>query len=111
MFVHSTALAFFISSTIVLLTLAIASASQCRKDLSSVDAGIHKQYGEDRTWWNFFACPVCLGSELRKHAIVNKSQIREISSIRNIAYLQMSRGDEKICVDTLKPAKRMLRLG
>lgn len=111
MFVHSTALAFFISSTIVLLTPAIASASQCRKDLSSVDAGISKQYGEDRTWWNFLACPVCLGSELRKDAIVNKSQIREISSIRNIAYLQMSRGDERMCVDTLKPAKRMLRLG
>lgn len=88
-----------------------ALASQCKKDLSAVDTGISKQYGEDRTWWNIFACPVCLDSELRKDAIVNKTQIREISSIRNMAYLQMSRGDEKLCVDTLRPAKRMLRLG
>jgi hypothetical protein len=104
-------LAIFLSSIFLFLGQAIAATSQCKKDLSSVDAGISKQYGEDRTWWNILACPVCLGSELRKDAIVNKSQIREISSIRNIAYLQMSRGDERMCVDTLKPAKRMLRLG
>lgn len=88
-----------------------AVASQCQKDLNAVDVGIGKQYGEDRTWWNIFACPVCLGSDLRKDAIVNKTQIREISSIRNIAYLQMSKGHEMQCVDTLRPAKRMLRLG
>jgi len=87
-----------------------ASASQCKKDLAAVDAGIGKQYGEDRTWWNILACPVCLGSELRKDAIVSKLQILEISSMRNIAYLQMSRGDERLCVDTLKTPKRMLRL-
>jgi len=99
------------TAAILVLGSGDALASQCKKDLHDVDAGISKQYGEDRTWWNILACPVCLGSELRKDAIVNKSQIREISSIRNIAYLQMSRGDEKLCVDTLRPAKRLLRLG
>lgn len=108
---HMQCLGIFLSIVLTSISPANASSSQCKKDLSTVDAGISKQYGEDRTWWNILACPVCLGSELRKDAIVNKSQIREISSLRNIAYLQMSRGDEKICVDTLRPAKRMLRLG
>lgn len=89
----------------------IVSASQCKKDLAAVDSGIKNQYGGYDSWWDYLKCPVCLGGELRKDAIVNKAQIREISSIRNIAYLQLSRGDEKICVDTLRPAKRMLRLG
>jgi len=99
-----------LTAAILVLGSGEALASQCKKDLHDVDVGISKQYGEDRTWWNILACPVCLGSELRKDAIVNKSQIREISSFRNIAYLQMSRGDEKLCVDTLRPAKRLLRL-
>ncbi len=88
----------------------IASASQCKKDLAAVDSGIKDQYGGYDSWWDYFKCPVCLGGDLRKDAIVSKSQIREISSMRNIAYLQMSRGDERMCLDTLRTPKRMLRL-
>lgn len=88
-----------------------AHASQCQRDLSAVDTALKKQYGEDITWWNILGCPVCIGSELRKDAVVNKSQIKEISFKRNIAYMQMIRGNDALCVDSLKPAKRMLRIG
>jgi hypothetical protein len=101
-----------IQMTMVLLLIfpMIASASQCKKDLAAVDSGIKNQYGTYESWWDYFKCPVCLGGDLRKSAIVNKSQIKEISSMRNIAYMQMSRGDEKLCIDTLRTPKRMLRL-
>jgi hypothetical protein len=102
----------FIQMSIVLFMISpvIASASQCKKDLAAVDSGIKNQYGTYESWWDYFKCPVCLGGDLRKGAIVNKSQIKEISSMRNIAYMQMSRGDELLCVDTLRTPKRMLRL-
>lgn len=87
-----------------------AWAGRCEADMSAVDTKIRKQYGEDLTWWNILGCPVCLGSELRKDAIVTKSQIKEISFHRNIAYLQLTRGNDQQCVDALKIPKRMLRI-
>jgi hypothetical protein len=47
---------------------------------------------------------------LRKDAIVNKAQIKEISYFRNIAYMQMNRGDDKMCRESLKLPKRLLRV-
>jgi hypothetical protein len=95
-----------LSSSVV----APAWAGRCEADMSAVDNKIRKQYGEDLTWWNILGCPVCLGSELRKDAIVTKSQIKEISFHRNIAYVQLTRGNDQQCMDALKIPKRMLRL-
>ena len=53
---------------------------------------------------------VFLGSELRKDAIVTKSQIKEISFHRNIAYVQLTRGNDQQCADALKIPKKMLRI-
>ena len=53
---------------------------------------------------------VFLGSELRKDAIVTKSQIKEISFHRNIAYVQLTRGNDQQCVNALKIPKKMLRI-
>ena len=89
---------------------ASAWAGRCEADMSAVDNKLRKQYGEDLTWWNILGCPVCLGSELRKDAIVTKSQIKEISFHRNIAYVQLTRGNDQQCVEALKTPKRMLRL-
>ena len=60
-------------------------AGRCSTEMSAVDQKIRKQYGEDLTWWTILGCPVCLGAELRKDAIVTKAQIKEISFHRNIA--------------------------
>ena len=86
-------------------------AANCQSDISAVDAKIREQYGGDYSkWWTWFACPVCIGGELRKDAIVSKAQIQEISSHRNFAYMQLRRGNEKQCRDELRTAKRMLRI-
>lgn len=95
----------FLSSVV-----APAWAGRCEADMSAVDKKIRKQYGEDLTWWNILGCPVCLGSELRKDAIVTKSQIKEISFHRNIAYVQLTRGNDQQCVDALKVPKKLLRI-
>jgi hypothetical protein len=87
-----------------------AWAGRCEVDMSAVDKKIRKQYGEDLTWWTILGCPVCLGGELRKDAIVTKSQIKEISFHRNIAYVQLTRGNDQQCVDALKIPKRLLRI-
>lgn len=87
-----------------------ALAGRCEADMSAIDSKLRKQYGEDLTWWNILGCPVCLGSELRKDAIVTKSQIKEISFHRNIAYMQLTRGNDQQCVDALKTPKRLLRI-
>ena len=98
-------------STVLALAQPIpARASQCADDLSAVDKGLKSQYGGDGSWWMWFACPVDMGSRLKKNAIVTADQIKSISSMRNIAYLQMARGDEFMCVQTLVPAKKLLRL-
>jgi hypothetical protein len=92
------------------LSYTSAHAQTCAKQLAAVDQAVKKQYGADRTWWNILGCPVCLDGELRKDAIVNKAQIKEISYFRNIAYMQMSRGDDKMCLESLKLPKRLLRV-
>ncbi|MBU3647220.1 MAG: hypothetical protein FGM56_03990 [Limnohabitans sp.] len=85
-------------------------AGSCADDLSAVDKALRSQYGADRTWRNILACPIVLDGELRKDAIVNKAQIKEISYFRNIAYMQYNRGDEQMCQDSLKKPKRLLRV-
>ncbi|NDF44532.1 MAG: hypothetical protein EB125_02245 [Betaproteobacteria bacterium] len=92
------------------LSHSAAHAQTCAKELAAVDQAVKKQYGADRTWWNILGCPVCLDGELRKDAIVNKAQIKEISYFRNIAYMQMNRGDDKMCHESLKVPKRLLRV-
>lgn len=87
-----------------------AHAGNCADDLTAVDKALRSQYGADRTWKNILACPIVLDGELRKDAIVNKTQIKEISYFRNIAYMQLSRGDEKMCRESLKVPKRLLRV-
>ncbi len=88
----------------------VVHAGNCATDMAAVDKALRSQYGADRTWLNILGCPICLDGELRKDAIVNKSQIKEISSFRTIAYMQHARGDEKMCVESLKQPKRMLRV-
>jgi len=86
-------------------------AANCQSDISAVDAKIREQYGGDYSkWWTWFACPVCIGGQLRKDAIVSKAQIQEISSHRNLAYMQLRHGNEKQCRDELRTAKRLLRI-
>jgi len=41
---------------------------------------------------------------------VTPEQIKSITSMRNLAYIQMGRGDDALCVQTLAPAKRLLRV-
>jgi len=104
---------FFVSFLLVGLlsgTAAPAWAGRCATDMSAIDNKLRKQYGEDVTWWTILGCPVCLGSELRKDAIVTKLQIKEISFHRNIAYVQLTRGNDQQCVDALKIPKKMLRI-
>jgi hypothetical protein len=93
-----------------LLAHPAAQAQTCAKELAAVDQAVKKQYGADRTWKNILGCPVCLDGELRKDAIVTKAQIKEISYFRNIAYMHMNRGDDKMCRDSLKVPKRLLRV-
>ena len=92
------------------LSYSAAHAQTCAKELAAVDQAVKKQYGADRTWLNILGCPICLDGELRKDAIVNKAQIKEISYFRNIAYMQMNRGDDKLCRESLKLPKRLLRV-
>ena len=104
---------FFVSFVLIGVLSGISApawAGRCEADMSAVDNKLRKQYGEDLTWWTILGCPVCLGGELRKDAIVTKSQIKEISFHRNIAYVQLTRGNDQQCVDALKTPKRMLRI-
>jgi hypothetical protein len=87
-----------------------AWASSCAQDIAAVDKALRSQYGEDRKWWQIIACPVVMDGQLRKDAVVNVEQIKEISYFRNIAYMQHARGDDKMCKESLVKPKRMLRL-
>lgn len=92
------------------LVTAAAWAGNCAQDIVAVDNALRKQYGEDRKWWQIIACPIVMDGQLRKDAIVNVEQIKEISYFRNIAYMQHARGDDKMCQESLKQPKRMLRI-
>ena len=93
-----------------LLATQLAWAGSCAQDMAAVDKALRSQYGEDRAWWQFFACPIVMDGKLRKDAIVTVEQIKEISYFRNIAYMQHSRGDDLMCKESLKKPKRLLRL-
>ena len=95
---------------VCLLSSAPAWAGTCADDIAAVDKALRSQYGEDRKWWQVIACPVVMDGQLRKDAIVNVEQIKEISYFRNIAYMQLSRGDEKMCKESMVKPKRMLRV-
>lgn len=86
------------------------SAADCGAEIAAVDKALRSQYGEDRKWWQIIACPVVMDGQLRKDAIVNVEQIKEISYFRNIAYMQHARGDDKMCKESLIKPKRMLRI-
>lgn len=105
---------FFIFFLLVGLLLGAATptwAAGCQSDISAVDAKIREQYGGDYSkWQTWFSCPVCLGGEMRKDAIVTKEQIRDISTHRNFAYTALRRGFEQQCVAELENAKKMLRI-
>ncbi len=92
------------------LTTTPASAGSCSEDIAAVDKALRSQYGEDRKWWQVIACPVVLDGQLRKDAIVNVEQIKEISYFRNIAYMQHARGDDKMCKESMAKPKRLLRV-
>lgn len=94
----------------VLLLATPAWASSCAEDIAAVDKALRSQYGEDRKWWQIIACPIVMDGQLRKDAVVNVEQIKEISYFRNIAYMQMNRGDDKMCRESLKLPKRLLRV-
>ena len=99
--------------TVILYATLLATpawASTCSEDITAVDKALRSQYGEDRKWWQIIACPVVMDGQLRKDALVNVEQIKEISYFRNIAYMQHARGDDKLCHESLKKPKRMLRI-
>ncbi len=100
----------FLLASFLGLTATPASASSCAEDITAVDKALRSQYGEDRKWWQIIACPVVMDGQLRKDAVVNVEQIKEISYFRNIAYMQMNRGDDKMCRESLKLPKRLLRV-
>ena len=100
----------FLLASFLGLTATPASASNCAEDITAVDKALRSQYGEDRKWWQIIACPVVMDGQLRKDAVVNVEQIKEISYFRNIAYMQHARGDDKMCKESLVKPKRMLRV-
>jgi hypothetical protein len=87
-----------------------AHAATCAEDIAAVDKALHAQYKSDVPWWDILACRIMLESDLRKDAIVTTAQIKEISYYRNIAYMQRSRGDEKMCKESMKIPKKLLRI-
>lgn len=97
---------------LVLFTLSISNAlaGRCAEDIKQIDEAIKNQYGGNGAWWEWFACPVCLGSELKKNAVVTKKEIRDISSARNIASLLDRDKKEQMCIKLLESPKRMLKI-
>jgi hypothetical protein len=88
-----------------------AHASTCAEDMAAVDKALKQQYSADRThWWDAMACAILMDTQLRKDAVVTQAQVKDISYWRNVAYMQHARGDDKLCVETLKTPKRMLHL-
>ena len=100
----------FLLASFLGLAVTPAIASSCAEDIAAVDKALRSQYGEDRKWWQIIACPVVMDGQLRKDAVVNVAQIKEISYFRNIAYMQHARGDDKMCKESLAKPKRMLRV-
>ena len=92
------------------LISAPAHAGKCADDIKAVDDAIKGQYGGNGAWWEWFACPVCLGSELKKDAIVTKEQVKDISSKRNLAALLARDKEEHMCARVLEGPKRLLRI-
>ena len=97
---------------LALFTLPISNAlaSRCADDIKKIDEAIKNQYGGSGAWWEWFACPVCLGSELKKDAVVTKEQVRDISSKRNLASMLNRDKKELMCVKLLEGPKRQLRI-
>jgi hypothetical protein len=88
----------------------LTQAGQCTQEIAKVDHALKKQYAPDITFWNLLGCQICLGSELRKDAVVTKAQVREISFWRNVAYMHDARKDDVTCMDSLKTPKKLLRM-
>lgn len=109
-FVNRCAFLMFACILLLMTPSSNAWAGRCSEDIKRIDEAIKNQYGGNGAWWEWFACPVCLGSELKKDALVTKAQIRDISSKRNIASLLDRDKKERMCVDLLEGPKRMLKL-
>lgn len=99
-----------ISSLLFIFPMTDALAGRCAEDIKRIDEAIKNQYGGNGAWWEWFACPVCLGSELKKNAVVTKEQIRDISSKRNLASLLERDKQEQMCVKLLEGPKRQLKV-
>ena len=99
-----------ISSLLFIFPMTDALAGRCAEDIKRIDEAIKNQYGGNGAWWEWFACPVCLGSELKKDAVVTKEQIRDISSKRNLASLLERDKQEQMCVKLLEGPKRQLKV-
>ena len=99
-----------LSGLMCIIPLSDAFAGRCADDIKQIDEAIKNQYGGNGAWWEWFACPVCLGSELKKDAVVTKEQIREISSKKNIASLLERDKKKQMCVKLLESPKRMLKI-
>lgn len=99
-----------VSSLLFIFPVTDALAGRCAEDIKRIDEAIKNQYGGNGAWWEWFACPVCLGSELKKDAVVTKEQIRDISSKRNLASLLERDKQEQMCVKLLEGPKRQLKV-
>lgn len=85
-----------------------AQAGSCAEDISRLNEAMKNQY-EPWSWSNMFYCAVARGSELRKDALVNRTQIRDIASDVSIAMRLDRIGQEQDCKAKLVTAKRLLK--
>lgn len=83
-------------------------AGSCSDDIARLNAAMKDQY-EPWSWSNMFYCAVARGSELRKDALVTRTQIRDIATDVSLAMRLDRTGQEQDCKATLINAKRLLR--
>lgn len=85
-----------------------ARAGSCADDISRLNAAMKDQY-EPFSWSNMFYCAVARGSELRKDALVSRSQMKAIASDVTWATRLERIGEEQDCKAKLVTAKRLLK--
>jgi hypothetical protein len=98
-------------TVLILMMFGTTVWADCRAEMDRVDSAWTSQYHTEKHWWQRIVdCEICDDTELRKDAIITKEDSRKIGFYRNVAYSQLSRGDEKMCLETIKIPKRILRL-
>lgn len=85
-----------------------AKAGSCAEDISRLNAAMKDQY-EPFSWSNMFYCAVARGSELRKDALVSRTQMKAIASDVTWATRLEHIGEEQDCKAKLVTAKRLLK--